>query len=103
VPFGLNPLADARDAGNFIGYAETVAKELSLEDVNATCPGEATGGFLSLTGTDNVCRPYRSAFPLHVAYSGTQMVFALNYLAGKVLETVAATCGATNARRCVSS
>jgi len=97
VPFGFNPLADARDAGNFIGYPETVAKELSLEDVNATCPGEATGGFLSLTGTDNVCRPYRSAFPLHVSYSGTQMAFALNYLAThKHVRLVTLTLGAND-------
>ncbi|HEX6351048.1 MAG TPA: SGNH/GDSL hydrolase family protein [Candidatus Dormibacteraeota bacterium] len=81
VPFGFNPLVDASNVGNFTGYPEIVAKALSLEDVNATCPGEATGGFLSLTGTDNVCRPYRAAFPLHVSYSGTQMDFALNYLA----------------------
>jgi len=81
VPFGFNPLVNAANAGNFVGYPEIVAKRLSLEDVNATCPGEATGGFLSLTGTDNVCRPYRAAFPLHVSYSGTQMDFALNYLA----------------------
>jgi lysophospholipase L1-like esterase len=80
VPFGFNPLADASNASNFIGYPEIVAQRLNIEDVNATCPGEATGGFLSLTGTDNVCRPYRSAFPLHVAYSGTQMAFATAYL-----------------------
>src|SRR5258708_4220893 len=76
VPFGFNPLADARNASNFVGYPEIVAKQLSLEDVNAACSGEATGGFLSLTGTDNLCRPYRSAFPLHVSYSGPQMEFA---------------------------
>jgi lysophospholipase L1-like esterase len=80
VPFGFNPLVDASNAGNFVGYPEIVAERLSLQDVNATCPGEATGGFLSPTGTDNVCRPYRSVFPLHVSYSGTQMDFALNYL-----------------------
>jgi len=80
VPFGFNPLADASKASNFVGYPEIVAQRLNIEDVNATCPGEATGGFLSLTGTDNVCRPYRSAFPLHVAYPGTQMDFATAYL-----------------------
>ncbi len=57
-----------------------MAQRLNIEDVNATCPGEATGGFLSLTGTDNSCRPYRSAFPLHVAYLTSQMDFATAYL-----------------------
>jgi lysophospholipase L1-like esterase len=80
VPFGFSPLLDARDADNFVGYPEIVAQRLGIEDVNATCPGEATGGFLSLTGTDNVCRPYRASFPLHVAYKTTQMAFALKYL-----------------------
>jgi lysophospholipase L1-like esterase len=80
VPFGFDPRADASDADNFIGYPEIVAKQLHLADVNAACSGEATGGFLSLTGTDNVCRPYRSAYPLHVEYSGTQMAFATGYL-----------------------
>ena len=80
VPFGFNPLVDARDADNFVGYPEIVANRLGIDDVNATCPGEATGGFLSLTGTDNVCRPYRSAFPLHVSYKTSQMAFALKYL-----------------------
>jgi lysophospholipase L1-like esterase len=82
VPFGFDPLADASDADNFIGYPEIVAQRLKIRDLNASCPGEATGGFLSLTGTDNVCRPYRfySHNPLHVSYSGTQVDFATAYL-----------------------
>jgi lysophospholipase L1-like esterase len=80
VPFGFSPLKDPADADNFIGYPEIVAQRLDLKDVNATCPGEATGGFLSLAGTDNVCRPYRAAAPLHVHYSTSQMAFALKYL-----------------------
>jgi lysophospholipase L1-like esterase len=80
VPFGFNPLVDPSNVNNFTGYPEIVAQRLHLKDVNATCPGEATGGFLSLTGTDNVCRPYRSAFPLHVSYSTSQIDYALGYL-----------------------
>jgi lysophospholipase L1-like esterase len=82
VPFGFSPLLNASDASNFIGYPEIVAQRLDIKDVNATCPGEATGGFLSLTGTDNVCRPYRSALPLHVMYHTSQMDFVLRYLTG---------------------
>jgi lysophospholipase L1-like esterase len=80
VPFGFDPHADRSNAANFVGYPEIVAGGLNVEDVNTSCPGEATGGFLSITGTDNVCRPYRAFFPLHVAYSGTQMDFATSYL-----------------------
>lgn len=80
VPFGFNPLVDASNIKNFTGYPEIVAKRVHLKDVNATCPGEATGGFLSLVGTDNVCRPYRSVFPLHVSYATSQLDFAMAYL-----------------------
>jgi lysophospholipase L1-like esterase len=82
VPFGFDPLVNPKNASNFMGYPEIVAERLNIEDVNATCPGEATGGFLSLTGTDNVCRPYRFFLnnPLHVDYTGTQMAFAAAYL-----------------------
>ena len=83
VPFGFNPdPALWSNADNFTGYPEIVAKDLNIEDTNVTCPGEATGGFLSLTGTDNLCRPYRFVLkePLHVFYTGTQMAFALAYL-----------------------
>ena len=76
VPFGFSHLLDPHNSANFVGYPEIVGGRLGIGDVNATCPGEATGGFLSLTGTDNLCRPYRVAFPLHVSYSGTQMDFA---------------------------
>ncbi len=82
VPFGFSPLLNPNDADNFIGYPEIAAQRLDIKDVNATCPGEATGGFISLTGTDNVCRPYRAAFPLHVQYQVSQLDFALRYLTG---------------------
>lgn len=83
VPFGYQPVRQLfPNADNFIGYPEIVARELDLRDVNAACPGEATGGFLSWTGTDNGCHPYRTVYPLHVGYSPpeTQMEFALAYL-----------------------
>ena len=80
VAFGTNPLLDPRVASNFTGYPEIVAQTLNIEDVNAACPGEATGGFISSTGLDNVCRPYRARFPLHVAYTGTQLAFAVDFL-----------------------
>ena len=83
VPFGYRPFPKLfPEVDNFTGYPEIVAQRLHLKDVNATCPGEATGGFLSWTGTDNGCHSYRLAFPLHVGYAPpqTQMEFALAYL-----------------------
>jgi lysophospholipase L1-like esterase len=80
VAFGFSPLVDPRSAANFTGYPEIVAQRLNIEDVNAACSGEATGGFIDAHGLDNVCRDYRSAFPLHVSYTGTQLSFAVKYL-----------------------
>lgn len=65
---------------NFLGYPEIAGNALKLEASNAACPGETTSGFLSLTGADNGCRPYRANFPLHASYSGTQLGYALSYL-----------------------
>jgi lysophospholipase L1-like esterase len=105
VAFGTNPLLDARNAANFVGYPDIVAKELNIEDVNASCPGEATGGFISLTGLDNVCRPYRFGFkfPLHVTYTGTQLAFAESYLkANPRTRLVTINLGANDAFRLAS-
>jgi lysophospholipase L1-like esterase len=65
---------------NFLGYPEIVGNALRLESTNASCPGETTSGFLSLTAADNGCRPFRANFPLHAGYSSTQLDFALAYL-----------------------
>jgi lysophospholipase L1-like esterase len=80
VAFGFSPLLDKSDARNFIGYPDIVAKSLNIEDVNAACSGEATGGFISPTGLDNSCRFYRAHWPLHVSYTGTQLAFAEDFL-----------------------
>jgi lysophospholipase L1-like esterase len=80
VTFGFSPLLDKSNASNFIGYPDIVAQRLNVEDVNPACSGEATGSFISMTGLDNACRPYRAFFPLHVSYTGTQLAFATNFL-----------------------
>jgi lysophospholipase L1-like esterase len=66
--------------GNFLGFADDLENTLRIEAVDAGCPGETTGSFLSPTAVDNGCRAYRAKFPLHVAYSGTQLEFAKSYL-----------------------
>ena len=66
---------------NFVGYPEHLAGMLEVGIVNASCPGEATTSFLSATGVDNGCRQFRGfPFPLHAAYSGTQVDFAKQFL-----------------------
>lgn len=86
VAFGTNPLLDIHNAHNFIGYPAIVGGIMDMNVVNSACPGEATGSFISLTGLDNSCRPYRfggffpNCCPLHVSYAGTQLDFAVNFL-----------------------
>jgi len=53
---------------------------LDLDVTNACCSGEASGGFISLTGVDNSCRLYRANFPLHVDYTTSQLDFAVAFL-----------------------
>lgn len=65
---------------NFLGFADDLDNALHSESVDAGCPGETTGSFLSPTAADNGCRAFRAHFPLHVAYGGTQLEFARTHL-----------------------
>jgi len=74
------------NAANFIGYPDFVGRDLKLTPINASCPGEASGGFQFTSSqagyNDNGCTPFKANVPLHVNYAGaaTQMAFAVNYL-----------------------
>lgn len=83
VVFGFitQEAVDYVNPANFVGYPEKIGAAFNFTAVNASCPGEATGGFISATGADNGCRPFKAAFPLHVSYSGTQLAFATSFLA----------------------
>jgi lysophospholipase L1-like esterase len=82
IPSAAIPAPNYSNAANFVGYPEMVARELELKDVNTSCPGEATGGFISkLSSNDNGCLTgYRLAYPLHVAYTSSQLAFAVAFL-----------------------
>ena len=80
VAFGFNPLLDRRNADYFIGYPTPVAAALKETLTNASCPGETSSHFISLAGSDHGCGAYRFNFPLHVAYSTTQLAFADGFL-----------------------
>jgi lysophospholipase L1-like esterase len=80
VPFGFSPLVDPRVASNFVGYPEDAAPMLKLALTNAACPGQTSQSFIS-GGPDNGCFTFRGAgLPLHTAYAGTQLDFAVSYL-----------------------
>jgi GDSL-like Lipase/Acylhydrolase family len=80
VAFGFNPLLDKSNADNFIGYPTPVAAALKESLTNPSCPGETSSHFISLTGSDNGCGFYSNHFPLHVAYSTSQLAFADGFL-----------------------
>lgn len=65
---------------NFVGFPDYVGLRKRLDVVNAACPGETAGSFLSATAPDNGCRSFRAAAPLHVRYTSTQLEFAKSFL-----------------------
>jgi len=81
LAFGYNPLASPTDADNYVGYPDFVAESLRDSLTNAACPGETSSHFVDLTATDRGCGFFRSLFPLHAAYGGTQIAFVDAFLA----------------------
>jgi len=82
---------------NFVGFSDDLGLLFRLDVVNASCPGETTGSFLSSTAADNGCRGYRSLFPLHVPYQSTQLAFATAYLKShRAVRLVTITLGAND-------
>jgi lysophospholipase L1-like esterase len=69
------------NANNFIGFPTYAGQGAKLNVVNAACPGETTGSFLSSTAPDDGCHTFRAAgAQLHVPYNSTQLAFALDFL-----------------------
>src|SRR6516162_10251452 len=88
VPPEAVPAPNYRSAHSFVGYPEDVAQALRVRVWNASCPGETTASMLTAGVQSNGCENspgsptgYRTLFPLHVQYQGTQMAYALDYLA----------------------
>ncbi|MFG1639994.1 SGNH/GDSL hydrolase family protein [Amycolatopsis sp. NPDC049252] len=86
-PGAVTPVSDYLNAANFRGYAENYASLRGLRLANASCPGETTGSFLKAGAQSNGCENsvgspvgYRTTFPLHVTYAGTQLDYATRYL-----------------------
>ncbi|MEA5358070.1 SGNH/GDSL hydrolase family protein [Amycolatopsis sp., V23-08] len=86
-PGAVTPPSDYLNAANFRGYAENYASLRGLRLANASCPGETTGSFLKAGAQSNGCENsvgspvgYRTTFPLHVTYAGTQLDYATRYL-----------------------
>ena len=120
VPFGMNVTllppysTQIPTPSEFIGYPEIVAGLEHLltpgKEVNASCPGETSGSFLSLKNLpDNGCNsshlqppapplpPFKTTIGLHTSYTGAQMDFALSQLAAnKHIDLVTLMIGAND-------
>jgi lysophospholipase L1-like esterase len=88
VPPQAVPAPKYQVAHSFVGYPEYLAQQLDERVWNASCPGETTASMLTPGAQGNGCENsvgsavgYRTLHPLHVQYQGTQMEFALGYLA----------------------
>jgi lysophospholipase L1-like esterase len=82
------PAPDYQNAATFPGYPEQLGAELGLSVANAACPGETSASLVDAAAQSNGCENnpahtntnYRTSFPLHVKYKGSQLAFALSYL-----------------------
>lgn len=88
VPPQAVPAPDYDRPRSFVGYPELLARRLHERLANASCPGETTASMLVAGAQSFGCENspgspvgYRTLYPLHVHYAGTQMQYALRYLA----------------------
>jgi lysophospholipase L1-like esterase len=86
-PPQVTPAAEYLNAANFVGYPEYLSQLEGLRVANASCPGETTASMIVPGAQSNGCENapgssvgYRTAYPLHVSYSGTQLAYAVQYL-----------------------
>jgi lysophospholipase L1-like esterase len=86
-PPSVTPPLAYFDASTFVGYPEDVAGALGLAGTNAACPGETTASMILASARSNGCENtvtssigYRTFFPLHAAYRGSQLDFAVQFL-----------------------
>lgn len=82
-PPEVTPPAEYLNAANFVGYPEVLDENVN----NASCPGETTASLIDPAAPSNGCESapgsstgYRTVFPLHASYSGSQLAYAVQYL-----------------------
>lgn len=108
VPPAAVPAPNYFDARSFVGYPEFLAQQLNERVSNASCAGETTASMLIAGAQSNGCENsvgspvgYRTLYPLHVQYQGTQMEYALHYLAAhKHTQLITIDIGANDAFVC---
>ncbi len=81
------PAPNYHNASTFHGYPEQLGAEQRLNVANAACPGETSSSLINASAVSNGCenevgKPggYRTLYPLHVHYKGSQLAYAMSYL-----------------------
>ena len=82
------PTPNYANAKSFVGFPEDIAAELHLHVANASCPGETSASLNNSHAQSYACETddtgkgpgYRTAYPLHVRYAGSQLAYGVHYL-----------------------
>lgn len=82
------PPPNYSNARSFVGFPENTARELGLHVANASCPGETSASLNNARARSYACETdatgtgpgYRTNFPLHVSYRGSQLAYGVHYL-----------------------
>jgi lysophospholipase L1-like esterase len=81
------PAPDYSNAASFLGYPLHLAGTLHLKVADAACPGETSASLIDNKAQSLACENrlgspggYRTLYPLHVKYSGSQLAYAVSYL-----------------------
>ena len=77
------PTPNYSDPSSFVGYPEDIGAELAVRTVNPSCPGETSASLIDDQKPSYACETptgYRTNFPLHVSYQGSQLHFAVRFL-----------------------
>jgi lysophospholipase L1-like esterase len=105
------PAPNYHDASSFPGYPEQLGAEMRLKVANAACPGETSSSLINPSAISNGCentvgKPggYRTLYPLHVRYKGSQLAYAVSYLkANRNVRLVSLMIGANDYFVCVET
>jgi lysophospholipase L1-like esterase len=81
------PTPNYHNAASFYGYPEQFGAQLRLRVANAACPGETSSSLINPRAESNGCENvlgkgvgYRTVYPLHVRYRGSQLNYGVSYL-----------------------
>jgi lysophospholipase L1-like esterase len=116
VPFGYQeaqvvPAPNYHNASSFYGYPEQFGAQRRLRVANLACPGETSSSLINPRAESNGCENhlgtgagYRTVYPLHVKYRGSQLGYSVSYLkTHRNVRLVSLTIGANDYFVCVET